>query len=69
MKGKHTELCFPVYLTEGERKCVCVCVCSDLLHFGIEIYVTVGDDELNGLISDVLIRRLHGNSPDEVHPD
>lgn len=48
---------------------MCVCVHTDLLHFRIEIYVTVGNDELNGLIGDVLIRRLHGNSPDEVHPD
>lgn len=45
----------------------CVCVLTDLLHFGVEVYVTVDDDELNGLIGDVLIRRLHGNSPDEVH--
>lgn len=44
-------------------------MCTDLLHFGVEVNVTVGDDELNGLVGDVLVRRLHGNSPDEVHSD
>lgn len=48
---------------------VCVCVFTDLLHFGIEIYITIDDDELYSLIGDVLIRRLHSYSPDEVHPD
>lgn len=47
----------------------CKRVDFDLLHFGVEVYVTVCDDELNGLVGDILIRRLHGYSPDEVHPN
>lgn len=54
----------------GEERDVELCsVSTDLLHFGIEIYVTVDDDKLNGLVGDVLIGRLHGYSPDKVHPD
>lgn len=41
---------------------------SDLLHFRVEVYVAVGNDELYGFICDVLVRRFHRNSPDEVHP-
>lgn len=41
---------------------------SDLLHFGVEVYVAVGNDELYGFICDVLVRRFHRNSPDKVHP-
>lgn len=41
---------------------------ADLLHFGVEVYVAVGNDELYGFICDVLVWRFHCDSPDEVHP-
>ena len=38
-----------------------------LLHLGVEVAVAVRDDELDGLVGDLLVRRLHGDAPDKVH--
>lgn len=42
--------------------------CTDLLHLGIEVSVTVGNNELNGFIGYFFIRAFHGYAPDKIHP-
>lgn len=41
---------------------------TDLLHLGIEVSVTVGNNELDGFIGYLFIRAFHGDAPDKIHP-
>lgn len=41
---------------------------TDLLHLGIEVSVTVGNNEQDGFIGYFFIRAFHGYPPDEIHP-
>lgn len=41
---------------------------TDLLHLGIEVSVTVGNNELDGFIGYFFIRAFHGYPPDKIHP-
>lgn len=46
----------------------CAQRCTDLLHLGIEVSVTVGNNELDGFIGYFFIRAFHGYAPDKIHP-
>lgn len=45
----------------------CAQRCTNLLHLGSEVSVTVGNNELNGFIGDFFIRAFHGYAPDKIH--